>query len=132
MFVSRIPTLPVRFILLAFVACFATSMFVVASDNAGSASTPKPATSPIPFRVDFGDGANTTVVIEQNGKRYELDTVARTVHELPDMSSSKDMQVVQDQTTSAPAQTTRHTCPALARCASQIRLLRVDPPRGGS
>src|SRR5256885_4724315 len=31
----------------------------------------------------------------------------------------------------APAQTTRHSCPLDARCSSQIRLLRVEPPRAG-
>jgi len=86
-------------------------MFAGASDNTGSAPAPKPAAAPIPFRVDFGDGANTTVVIEQNGKRYELDTVARTVRELPEMSSSKDVQVSQDQTTSAQAQPGTQTPP---------------------
>jgi hypothetical protein len=105
MFISRAPKLPVRFILLAFLVSFAASLGA-ASDNAASAPTPKPAAAPIPFRVDFGDGANNTIVIEQNGKRYELDMIARTVRELPDMSSSKDIQVAQDQSTSPQPQAT--------------------------
>ncbi|MGH9641131.1 MAG: DUF5777 family beta-barrel protein, partial [Terriglobales bacterium] len=57
-------------------------------------------TPKLPFNVVFGAGGST-VVVEQNGKRYEIDTSAKTVRELSDERSSSSVETARQTTSGA-------------------------------
>lgn len=75
---------------------FAATTFLILALAAVSvtAEDPKPngagpaKVSAVPFIVDFASSSGSSLIVEHDGKRYEIDTAAKTVRELPEASSS--------------------------------------------
>ena len=69
--------------------CLEVSLPARADDNKPGTVTPSSAKAPaVPFIVDFEASSGSSIILEHDGKRYEIDTAAKTVRELPAASSS--------------------------------------------
>lgn len=83
----------------------------VADDSKPSDTPPAPPkVTAIPFIVDFAASSGNSIIVEHDGKRYEIDTASKAVRELPAASSSssatrQEMAPQNNATASGPSQT---------------------------
>ena len=86
-----------------------------ANDSKTNGPTPTPPkTASIPFNVDFAASSGNSIIVEHDGKRYEIDTAAKTVRELPIGSSSSSETRQSDQQNNAAAAGQSQTAPVQA------------------
>ena len=107
-----------------------------ASDSkANGPALASPKSSTIPFNVDFAASSGSSIIVEHDGKRYEIDTATKTVRELP-IGSSSSLETRQQsdpqnnataagQSQSAPAQTDTYYLPGDDRLLTLPSGLRI-------